>query len=86
MTRRRWAVNRVARPRVAPHGHPLLDVRRDLPDADRPDDEESDPGQHIGHTRRRHVEHREEDPEVEEATAEVPRLEQDEHGETPDHE
>ena len=80
------AVDLVRRPRVQPDRHPVLHVRRDLPDADRADQEEAEAGGHIRHPRRRDVEHRQEDPEVEEAAAEVSRLEQDEHRQRPDHE
>src|SRR4030095_4484648 len=48
--------------------------------------EERGPGDHEPDLRSRHVQHREEDPEVEEAAAEVVRHDEDEHRRAPDQE
>src|SRR5918999_706830 len=73
-------------PRVEPHAHPL----RDAPDLRvherRAAHEHRHPGGDEPHLRGRHIEHREEDPEVEEPTAEVVREDENGHRSTPDEE
>ena len=86
MSRRVRAVDGIVGPGVAPHRDALLHVRRHLPDADRPHDEEGETHGDIGRSSRGRVQDAEEDPEVEEPAAEVARLQQDEHRHSPDHE
>ena len=86
MRRRARAVDLVVGPGMQPDRHALTHVRRHLVDAPGADDEEPQPGRHVRDPRRRDVQHRQEDPEVEEAAAEVLGLEQDEDRHPPDHE
>ena len=83
---RERAIHLVLRPGVDPNRDAFLHVRRHLPDPDRADDEQPDPGGDVRDPSGRDVQHREEDPEVQKTAAEVTRLEQDEHGQHPDDE
>jgi hypothetical protein len=80
------AVDGLVRPRVQPDRHAVVDVldlrideRGAAHEERQPDRREQDPAG-------RDVEHRQEDPEVEERRAEVVRLDEDEHRAAPDHE
>ena len=72
--------------RVQPYIDPVADMRRDLVDARRTDDEQRGSRDDVGEARCGDVEHREENAEVEEPTAEVVCLYEDEHCAAPDHE
>ena len=65
---------------------PLLHARHGLVDERGARDEEHEPGAHEPGARGRDVEHRQEDPEVEETAPEVVRLDEDEHRRAPDRE
>ena len=83
---RRRAEDRVGRPRMEPDHHALVDVADLLVGQVAACREQRDAGDHERQPRRRDVEQRQEDPEIEQRRAEVVRLDEDEHAPAPDHE
>jgi len=71
---------------MKPDRHAVLHVWCDPPHPDGANQKEAEPYCDIGDARGRHIEHREEDPEIEKTAAEIPRLQQDEHRQHPDDE
>ena len=78
------AVDAAVRPRMQPDRHAVLDVLERVVERRRAADEEREPGDDVERAAGRDVEHREEDPEVQERAAEVVRLDDDEHRRAPD--
>ena len=80
------AVDLVGRPGREPVRHAVSHVGRPLRDRERADEEETERAGDEREPRRRDVEHRDEDPVVEERAAEIVGREEDEHRAAPDHE
>ena len=80
------AVHALVRPRLQPDRDAVLDVVDRVVEDGRAADEEREPDGDEERPPRRDVEHREEDPEVEERASEVVRHEDDEHRRAPDRE
>ena len=80
------AVDALVRPGLEPDRHAILDVLERGVESRGAAHEEREAGRDEERAARRRIEHREEDPEVEECAAEVVRLDDHEHGGAPDHE
>ena len=78
------AVDRVVGPGVQPDRHAVAYVRDEVIDAERAGEEEARAEADVEQPAGRDVDHRQEDPEVEERAAEVVRLDEDEHRAAPD--
>src|SRR4051794_28029757 len=83
-TAERRARHGMARPRVQPDRYALANVSDDRVDGGRAGEKEGDADGDVQRPAGRHVEHREEDPEVEKSGAEVVRLHENEHRAAPD--